>query len=408
MLTGKKRQIYSPDGSNVYRLAENSIDSVDWVKVNGFTVSTVEYSANLAAGTVTFSPQTTLQNGTNSVEIQYSKGLGTPAIVRQMRFSETYNGLTDTRVFLYGDGSNKAIYSGINEFGEPDAAYFPVLNLVDVDSENTQITAMVKHFDRLLAYKPDGLWAISYGTITLSDGAVTAAFFTIPINREIGNEAVGQVRLVSNYPVSAYGNALYIWETSSVRDERTARRISTKIECTLSTVELRTAKFFDASYRQELYIFCGLKTIVYNYGIGAFYVYQLGEVVAAVEVGETILLGFKNGRIGAMNGATDDGIPIEATWKSAYSSYENDWRWKYLHGVWLRMTRSQDCVLDIWCESENDCNSEVHRLVGDGGDSRIRVKLPRVASSRTCVALRRGYAELQSISEEVSYGGKVM
>ena len=67
-----------------------------------------------------------------------------------MRFSETYNGQTDTRVFLYGDGSNTAIYSGLDYNGKPTAEYFPDLNEIAVDSANTPITSMIKHYDSFL------------------------------------------------------------------------------------------------------------------------------------------------------------------------------------------------------------------------------------------------------------------
>ena len=77
-------------------------------------------------GTVTFNsapPQ-----GTNSVIITYRKGNGAREEVTKMRFAELYNGAADTRVFLYGDGSNKAIYSGIDmDTSAPSAEYFPDL-----------------------------------------------------------------------------------------------------------------------------------------------------------------------------------------------------------------------------------------------------------------------------------------
>ena len=52
------------------------------------------------------------------MEITYLAASSDRARVLGMRCSETYNGDTDTRLFLYGDGSNTCIYSGVTQ-GEP-------------------------------------------------------------------------------------------------------------------------------------------------------------------------------------------------------------------------------------------------------------------------------------------------
>jgi hypothetical protein len=414
LLNGKKRQRFSPDGAAyTFVLAESGIDAVEWVKVNGVIISAGDYGVNLSGGSIQFSTSSRPAAGTNTVEVQWRKGGGNPAAVRNMRFSETFNGLTDTRVFLYGDGSNKAVYSGINEFGEPDATYFPEFNFVDVDSENTPVSSMVKHFDRLLAYKPDGLWAITYGTITLADGSVTAGFFTIPINREIGNEAAGQVRLVNNYPVSAYGRSLYVWETSSVRDERTARKISERIEKTLSEIELSGAVCCDASYRQELYIFCGSKTIVYNYSAGAFYMYELGEVNCAVEAGDMVLLGMKDGRVAELSAEnlSDDGTAIEAVWKSGKSGYEREWLRKNMLGLWVVVRGLENTKLEVNWESEDGRESVVKELIWEEDFEiqvkKVKVKLRRFGFGNIVLRVRYGQTEIMAINAEINYSGRI-
>ena len=60
--------------------------------------------------------------------LAYKKGDGARGDVTGMRYSEFYNGSNDTRVFLYGDGTNRTIYSGINgDTGLASADYFPDL-----------------------------------------------------------------------------------------------------------------------------------------------------------------------------------------------------------------------------------------------------------------------------------------
>ena len=105
-LTGLRRVRFSPDGeAKDFFLPEKEIDSVTAVEGTD-----VQYTADTAAGKVTFN--TAPAKGTNTVTITYKKGDGARGDVTGMHFSELYNGSNDTRVFLYGDGTNRTIYSG--------------------------------------------------------------------------------------------------------------------------------------------------------------------------------------------------------------------------------------------------------------------------------------------------------
>ena len=107
-LTGLRRVRFSPDGeAKDFFLPEKAIDSVTAVEGTD-----VQYTADTASGKVTFN--TAPAKGTNTVTITYKKGDGARGDVAGMHFSELYNGSNDTRVFLYGDGTNRTIYSGIN------------------------------------------------------------------------------------------------------------------------------------------------------------------------------------------------------------------------------------------------------------------------------------------------------
>ena len=120
-LTGKRKVKFSPDGKAASFLLEKDIDEV--VSVTGTSLS---YTVDKAAGTVTFSAAPPA--GVNTVVITYRKGNGAREEVERMRFAEFYNGATDTRVFLYGDGTNKTIYSGMDlDKSAPTAEYFPDL-----------------------------------------------------------------------------------------------------------------------------------------------------------------------------------------------------------------------------------------------------------------------------------------
>lgn len=92
-----------------------------------------------------------------------------------MKYVEMYNGTTDSRIFLYGDGTNRVYYSDFDENGVPRADYFPELNVINIGSENTPVTGLIRHYSRLIAFKEDEAYSIQYGTLTLPDNTTTAA-----------------------------------------------------------------------------------------------------------------------------------------------------------------------------------------------------------------------------------------
>ncbi|NLO50907.1 MAG: hypothetical protein GX103_07080, partial [Bacteroidales bacterium] len=198
-LNGLRRAWFSPDGeATVFQLPETGISSVDYVKYRANDTE-IDFTANTATGEVTVTGSTPA-NGTNTIEIGWTVSDTDKDTVTGMMFSEIYSGASDSRVFLYGDGSNMAIYSGLDYDGKPTAEYFPDLNVIHVGESNTPITGLLRHFDRLMAFKQDSAYSISYDTITLVDGTVTAGFYVQTINKGLGNTASGQAQLVENYP----------------------------------------------------------------------------------------------------------------------------------------------------------------------------------------------------------------
>lgn len=140
LLTGKKKQTFSPDGENtVFSLIEKEIDEL--IEVSGTGVG---YSYDLNEGIVTF--DSAPEKGTNTITITWRKGNGDREKITKMRFAELYNGSTDSRVFLYGNGTNETRYSDIDGLRLANAEYFPDMNVMAVDSANTPITAMVRHY----------------------------------------------------------------------------------------------------------------------------------------------------------------------------------------------------------------------------------------------------------------------
>ncbi|MDR2502420.1 MAG: hypothetical protein LBC78_04130 [Oscillospiraceae bacterium] len=202
-LNGRRRVRFSPTGSaNVFQLPEKSLQSVDFVRnrITNTEYAAADYSINLTNGTVMFASAPAA--GTDTIEIGYTYPETMRCEVERMRFAEIFNGSSDNRVFLYGDGTNRTLYSGLDYDGTPRADYFPDLNVLDIGTSNTPITAMIRHYSLLAVFKTDGAFSVAYGTITLAGGAVTAAFYWTPANRSIGNTPPGQAQLVLNAPLT--------------------------------------------------------------------------------------------------------------------------------------------------------------------------------------------------------------
>lgn len=356
-LTPKRRVWFSPDGTATdFVLPEKAIAAVTGVKNRVTGKPITEFTADTASGKVKFPSAPAA--GTNTLEITYvSAGYGAEA--EKMRFAEIYNGATDNRVFLYGDGSNRALYSGLDYDGNPTAEYFPDLNVLDIGDANTPITQLIRHYSRLIAYKTDSAYSVQYGQITLSDGRETAAFYWSPINRAIGNCAPGQVRLVDNNPLTLFNNSVYRWINSGgyssnlTVDERQAKRVSDRVWKTLRGMDLEHAYCFDDNARKEWYCVCGEIAAVYNYGLNVWYVYENFPVRYMVEF-DGRLFGARGSKLVeiADEFRNDCGDSISARWASGNMAFGADYRRKYSAMLWVGISPVTGGELGVTIETD--------------------------------------------------------
>ena len=356
-LTPKRRVWFSPDGTATeFVLPDNPIAAVTGVKNRVTGKPITEFTADTASGKVTFSSAPVA--GKDTIEITYASE-GDGAEVKKMRFAEIYNGATDNRVFLYGDGSNRALYSGLDYDGKPTAEYFPDLNVLDIGDANTPVTQLIRHYSRLIAFKTDSAYSVQYGQITLSDGRETAAFYWSPINRAIGNCAPGQVRLVDNNPLTLFNNSVYRWVNSGgyssnlTVDERQAKRVSDRVWKTLCGMDLERAYCFDDNERKEWYCVCGENAAVYNYGLNVWYVYENFPVLHMVEF-DGRLFGARGSKLVeiADEFRNDIGSAISARWASGNMAFGADYRRKYSAMLWVGISPVAGGELGVTIETD--------------------------------------------------------
>ncbi|MDR0838571.1 MAG: hypothetical protein LBN99_02895 [Oscillospiraceae bacterium] len=344
MLTAQRRVWFSPDGTaKTFRLPEGDLAAIDYVKLRATGAAITAFTADLTSGTVTFT--TAPAAGTSSLEIGYTHSASMRTEVEGMRFSEIFNGSSDNRVFLYGDGTNRALYSGLDYDGAERADYFPDLNVLDIGASNTPITALIRHYSRLAVFKSDSAYSVSYGAITLPDGRTTAAFYYTPSNRSVGNEAPGEALLALNSPRTLSGGSVIEWRNygsyaaNLTSDERQAKIISSRASSTLGGLDLTAARTFFDREAQEYYVFSNGTAVVNGVATDTWYVYRDfafkrlflagGELYGFTEDDEIAHLSRRY--------QNDGGRDIHAVWRSGSLSFGRDWRRKYSGRVFVTL-----------------------------------------------------------------------
>lgn len=366
-LTGARRVRVSPDGTaTVFHLPEQNLASVDYVQYVASGTDITSYDVSLTDGTVTIAPAPA--EGTNSIEIGYSVTEDTAAEIRAMRYAELYNGSQDTRVFVYGDGTNRCFYSGIDYDGLPRADYFPDLNVAHVGDENTPITAMIRHYDRLLCFKLDSAWAIGYSQVTLADGWVTAGFYVAPINRSVGNCAPGQAVLVENRPRTLDGRSVVEWKSTSSSgningDERNAERVSQRVDETIRTFDLATAKTFYDKYAHEYYVIGADGTaLVHGIDADAWYVYTNFAAKCLINYMDELYFGTADGYLRHFSTLyfSDEGEAIDAYWESGSMPFAADFQRKYSAMLWVGIRPDDNGYLEVSAKTDRKTDFAIY------------------------------------------------
>lgn len=359
LLTPLRRIDYSADGtSTAYVLPDEAI-GVTAITIDNEAQS-VEGAGSFDEAAHTFTFSTAPVKGVGNVEFTYTTD-SEAAEENRLRIAacplvEAYNGSTDTRLFVAGDGTNLCYYTGVPQSGEVTALYFPAMNEVAVDMSGSPVTGLVRHYSKLLVFKPDGAYTISYEPVTLSDGSTIAGFYLRSANREFGNEILGQIQTVNNYPRTVTKNGIYEWRitTSYYKDERYATRISDRVDRSIRGADIRNIITCDDNYSKTYYVFLNdsLGTVLVNrYDLsreGVWCVYRserfrnvkkamvFGGAMVFVTETEAFYLE-DSASLDAPAESGGEGVPIGAVWESGYMDFGVDYKRKYSSRIYVSM-----------------------------------------------------------------------
>lgn len=356
-LTGKRRVQFSPDGSaKTFQLPEKELDEICAVTLVETEVS--NYTSDLSAGTITLT--TAPASGTNTLMVTYRKGSGARGDVEGMRFAELFNGSTDTRVFLYGDGTNRTIYTGTDyDTGQPSAEYFPDLYEVAVGESNTPVTALVRHYSRLMAYKPNSAWVIQYGNINLEDSTTSAAFSIRPVNRQFGNDVPGQVRLLENDPLTVDVGSVYQWRATSSSgyinsSDSNAKRISDRVARTMKTFDHGSIRTANIKSQHEYWFMSGGKALILNYANDTWYYYDGIPFRELLDVEDEVYGFTEDGRVVRLSRDyyNDDGEVIDCYAATGAMDFDRDWQTKYSPMLFVAMQPEDGARIRVTVETD--------------------------------------------------------
>ena len=288
----------------------------------------------------------------------------------EMRYYTHFNGATDTRTFFYGGGDayyrnqNICYYTGVPAHGS--GLYVPAGNELAVDFSDSPITGLVRHYSRLLAFKPDGVDAITYEPVTLADGSVIAGFFLRPVSRDFGNDAVGQVQLVDNAARSLTKSGAYDWRVSAgnYRDERYAKRVSDAVVKTLEAADSEKIVTCDDGNTQTWYAFLNDEdgtVLVHRYGLDVWSIYRSSVTtnVKSAFVFEKKVTFLRNGQLfvfdeSAVRDEDENGDvhQIEAVWESGFQDFGAAFRRKDSDQLWVSMLPVDGASVHVSVETD--------------------------------------------------------
>lgn len=374
LLSPLRRINFSSDGeSTAYSLPTEAIGItkiiVDNAQVDVSSAGTFDTSKK------TFTFNTAPVKGVGNVEITYTTYAATAEKARMQiiscRLHEEYNGSTDTRLFVAGNGTNMCYYTGVTQEGEATALYFPAMNEVAVDMSGSAITGLVRHYSKLLVFKNDGTYTISYEPVTLTDGTTVAGFYLRPMNKEFGNEIMGQVQTVNNYPRTITKDGLYEWRITSsyYKDERYAKRISDMVEKSFAKADVSKIVTCDDDFKKNYYVFLNDSegtVLVNRYELNkencwCVYKSSLFRNVrwAMIHGGEMVFFNDTEG-FRLAEGITGDAPELEgdepqqirAIWESGFMDFGADFRRKYSSEIYISIAPQAGSEVIVTAETD--------------------------------------------------------
>lgn len=348
------KQRFSPSGTDKnFVPALRTPEEVVWVKEKGELIPEDSYYWNeeKCALSLLIIPE----EGIDTLEVMFRRK-STPEEeeqIRSCRYAVSFGGANDTRAFLYGNDKTPGMryHSGMVD-GKPSLEYFPATAYALIGA-GEPITAIVRHYDRLLIWTETAAYYSYLEYMNGVDGRLVASFPVLPLSDRHGLSAPGQAVLVENDPCTVDRGGLFRWISTNIRDERNAVCVSDDIAHALLKEDVSRAILFNRRAVSEMYLCLDNRVYVYHYGKKEFYYYELGEKLKCfTEVGEVLYFASERG-IFRVGGDTDEGNVIPVRWRTKKLAFGDGNREKNLYRVSLTVKSKAPLSLAVTLKTDD-------------------------------------------------------
>lgn len=228
---GRISYIISEDPSSFLK-TDAPISAIDAIYVNGTLIDSSRYAITAMPRTVHVSDLVAYDR----VEMYFTYSECADATALASLLSSTsaivFGGITNTRPFLWGSSDASLMFSSrfvtpasLAEarvgFPESDTLYFPVGYEFCVGDGRSGISAVSRHYDRLLIFTEEGAWMANSSACGVED------FPTLNINSAVGTASRHGAALLGNTPLTVSRGAIMRWSSETdMLDECNASSIS--------------------------------------------------------------------------------------------------------------------------------------------------------------------------------------
>lgn len=351
---------FSGDGTaKDYYLTLKGLDATTVSAVVGTT--TINEGSGLTVdrtnGKVSFT--TAPAQGTNNVIITAYKTMsGYSDRIKKCIWTTPFGGSNDTRMFASG---NPNMPEYVWRSGLYDPTYWPENGFYKLPE---RVMGFSKQYDYLIVERPNGKHVVNY---QLDDNGL-ATFPMKPINDQVGTLASETIQVIENNPVSLSKDGVYMLMASNVRDERNVAHISVAIDKRLLN-ETGLNNAISVDYDKKYWLALNGNVYVLDYTQksetnphGEWFIYNNINASCFLEMGGFLYFGssttgmvyrFKKSTTDA-NSYSDDGVAINAYWKSKPLTFDADEFKKYIDSVFLGIKPIGQTSVDLSYESDKN------------------------------------------------------
>lgn len=366
------KQNFSGNGTaTVYQLSLDGLDAALLIiTVDGVTLAeTTDFTVNRTTGVVTFVAAPA--SGTNNVIIQAEKTVaGMADKIRKAVGFKIFGGTNDTRVFVWKD-DNILYRTDVNR-----ANFFPENTFQRVGNDATKITAISTQYDTAVIEKEGSKWGMNY-----DNSSGTPLFPVRPINDAIGCIAPDSLQLIDNSPVSLSKKGVYGLTGGVVRDERNVNHLSFNIDKNnefvtglLSESNLKDAISID--FDKKYFLAINGRAFIMDYDkkspenpVGEWLIWDNIPASCFLEYEGRLYFGDSvNGLVyefkqsGDTNAHNDEGVAIDAYWKSRVTNFGMDERLKTVPRVFFSIKPDTITSADLYYINEDGGSSLVNAV----------------------------------------------